>query len=351
MSKSSLELYTIIIRPSILILCLIIPFVIIILPSITIFKVNPFIKIEEESNCKDTIVMNFLNGTNHILINKLDKIYQNLVRYMIRYEININCDECNNQNKAIIQTDTLIEMIKHFDIDSCNFYNLSKTEYNYSKVESNPKCSSQSSINITFYIKNKTIIDPFIYTIIYTILLVISMISSLHYTYNHLICYNLIYIKTNLSLISPIFEFLFLITKCVEMIYRFIIAINIMSFNFTIFILYIFQFIFIFINSTIIIYFKLKSKKLTQFQVTDFVKYIRIIYLVYYIVIISPLIALFIIESSKSYKYIKLNYFIQYYDRTFTIDYILYTHLFNIYIYSFLILRSIIMYIFNKINL
>jgi len=347
MSKSSLELYTIIIRPSILILCLIIPFVIIILPSITIFKVNPFIKIEKDSNCTDTIVMNFLNGT--VLINKLDKSYQQWVKYMIRYEININCNECNNNRKSNIQRTTLIEMSKNFDIDSCNFYNLSKTEYNTTQ-DSNTDCNNQDN-NITFYIKNKTIIDPFIYTIIYTILLVISMISSLHYTYNHLICYNLIYIKTNLSLISPIFEFLFLITKCVEMIYRFIIAINIMSFNFTIFILYIFQFIFIFINSTIIIFFKLKSKKLTQFQVTDFVKIIRIIYLVYYIVIISSLIALFIIESTKSYKYIKLNYFIQYYDRTFTIDYILYTHLCNIYIYSCLILRSIIMYIFNKMNL
>ena len=123
MSKSSLELYTIIIRPSILILCLIIPFVIIILPSITIFKVNPFIKIEEDSNCTDTIVMNFLNGIDYILINKLDKSYQQWVKYMIRYEININCNECNNNHKSNIERITLIEMIQKFDIDSCNFYN------------------------------------------------------------------------------------------------------------------------------------------------------------------------------------------------------------------------------------
>ena len=142
MSKSSLELYTIIIRPSILILCLIIPFVIIILPSITIFKVNPFIKIEKDSNCTDTIVMNFLNGT--VLINKLDKSYQQWVKYMIRYEININCNECNNNRKSNIQRTTLIEMSKNFDIDSCNFYNLSKTEYNTTQ-DSNTDCNNQDN--------------------------------------------------------------------------------------------------------------------------------------------------------------------------------------------------------------
>jgi hypothetical protein len=126
-------------------------------------------------------------------------------------------------------------------------------------------------------------------------------------------------------------------------------------FNFEICIMYIFQFIFVITHSIITNYFKLKSNKLTQFQTKKINNYIKIIYLVFYILIILSLIASFIIEFSKSYKFIKLNYFIgikiENIHKKFTIDYILFTHVFNIYIYSILILRSKLMFILNKMNL
>jgi len=350
-SKSKIcKLYTLIIRPFLLILNLIIPFIIIILPIITIFKVNPYNIVQYTTpKCKDTIVINF-NNEDIVTIYNLNKIKQLFANYTIRYKVNIDCDECNNNN-ATIETSDLLHMIKKFNFDYCNFYNLSTQLYTVSYK--NRHCNNLTKIN--FYIKNKTIIEPFISTIIYTILLVISMVSSLYYTFNHLTRYNSIYIKTNLSLISPIIEFLFLITKCVEIIYRYTNTLNIMSFNFEICIMYIFQFIFVITHSIITNYFKLKSNKLTQFQTKKINNYIKIIYLVFYILIILSLIASFIIEFSKSYKFIKLNYFIgtkiENIHKKFTIDYILFTHVFNIYIYSILILRSKLMFILNKMNL
>jgi hypothetical protein len=355
MSKSPSKvskLYTYIIRPFILILNLIIPFVIIILPIITIFKVNPFIVNQYTSKCKDTIVINFSNNETYKQYH-LSKINQLFTKYMIRYNLYINCDECNNNNNSTIPNESLLEMIKKFDTDSFNFYNLSNKTYTYNLDSFNTDCNNQSKIE--FDINNKTIIEPHIVTIIYTILLIISMLSSLHYTFNHLIRYNSIYIKTNLSLISPIFEFLFLITKCVEIVYRYMNTINIMSFSFKIFIIYIFQFIFVFINSIIQSYFKLKPNKLTRFQLQKIDRIIQIIKLIFYILIFLSLIISFSIDFSASNKYIKLNYFItnqlKNIVKIFTIDYILFTHVINIYIYSSLILRSINMFIINKKNL
>jgi len=324
--------------------------IIIVISTLTTINVNPYIKVDDspQVKCEDTLVLK--NGYH----NK-NNVNQQNKEYEIRYDITLECDKCliNSPNFKYFDLSKFNDIFEPSVVSNYKFYNLTSKKIivnygniNYSDVKNNVfiipttfiinYCNESTSIYVNYFLKNKTIIEPFYITVIFLVLLLCGMFSLFFYTIFSNLYYNELYYTHTIPFIIQLSNTIFLFVKLAEICYKYNKNLPFFAYNFKIFILYNIQFCFIFIPYFLEIIIRYRFKRIPRKEGGYIVKLNRCFICVIVIVsIISIAITLKLFDIKSNSFRIKKETII------LNLDYLYFVYVINSIIYTILYLRFI----------